>query len=236
MADDQQEVEEITSICGGLDINIGTLNSRTITSMVLAGKQANRLGHITVLDPVGAGASQLRTSTTKSLLEEIKFSVIRGNSSEIKTIAAGKGNTQGVDANELDVITEQNLPQAVELATKLSESTGATIAITGAIDLVCDVNQAYIIRNGHPIMSKITGTGCMLTGIIAAYCTANPDRVTEATTAAIAAMGLCGEMAYQKICETNGGTSSFRTYLIDAMSNMEDDILKGGAKIEVYTR
>lgn len=236
MADDHQEVEEITSICAGLDINIGTLNSRTISSMLLAGKQANRLGHITVLDPVGAGASQLRTNTAKSLLEEVKFTVIRGNSSEIKTIAAGKGNTQGVDANELDAITEQNLPQAVEFATKLSESTGSTIAITGAIDLVCDTTQAYVIRNGHPVMSKITGTGCMLTGVIAAYCAANSDRVTEATVAAIAAMGLCGELAYQKICETNGGTSSFRTYLIDAMSKMEDDILKGGVKIEVYTR
>ena len=96
MSDDQSEVEEITTICGGLNINIGTLNKRTIESMFLAGKRANALSHPVVLDPVGAGASKLRTETAQKLLEEVKFTVIRGNISEVKTLASGAGTTKGV--------------------------------------------------------------------------------------------------------------------------------------------
>ena len=109
MSDDLGEVEEITSICGGLNINIGTLNQRTIPSMLAAGKKANELGHPVVLDPVGAGASSLRTNTSLQLLEEVKFTVIRGNISEIKTLALGSGRTKGVDADMADAVTDENL-------------------------------------------------------------------------------------------------------------------------------
>ena len=115
MADDAAEVEDITTICGGLNINIGTLNSRTITSMLLAGKKANQLGHPVVLDPVGAGASRLRTDTAFRLLRDVKFTVIRGNISEIKTLASGAGTTKGVDADVADKVTEENLDSAVAL-------------------------------------------------------------------------------------------------------------------------
>ena len=107
MADDQEEVAEITSICTGLNINIGTLNMRTIESMVIAGKKANELHHPVVLDPVGVGASTLRTQTALKLLKEIQFSVIRGNISEIKTLALGSGTTKGVDANLADKVTAE---------------------------------------------------------------------------------------------------------------------------------
>jgi hydroxyethylthiazole kinase len=153
MADDINEAAEITSICGGLDINIGTLNARTIEAMFSAGRKANELRHITVLDPVGAGASKLRTDTTFQLIKEIKFSVIRGNISEIKTVYAGSGVTQGVEANVNDIVTEENLEDTVLFAKELSKRIKAVIAITGAIDIVADENKAYIIRNGHPIMS-----------------------------------------------------------------------------------
>ena len=102
MADDAAEVEDITTICGGLNINIGTLNSRTIESMLKAGKKANALGHPVVLDPVGAGASALRTETACRLLDEVRFTVIRGNISEVKTLASGAGTTKGVDADVAD--------------------------------------------------------------------------------------------------------------------------------------
>lgn len=95
MADDEGEVEEITAICSGLNINIGTLNSRTIPSMLKAGKAAQALNHPVVLDPVGAGASALRTETARRLIREIRFTIVRGNMSEIKTLAAGSGNTRG---------------------------------------------------------------------------------------------------------------------------------------------
>ena len=109
MSDDEGEVEEITSICGGLNINIGTLNKNTIPSMFLAGQKANQLGHKVLLDPVGAGASKLRTETAIDLIKKIKFDVIRGNISEIKTLALGSGTTKGVDADVSDAVTEENL-------------------------------------------------------------------------------------------------------------------------------
>ena len=113
MADEAEEVEDITTICGGLNINIGTLNKRTITGMLLAGKRANELGHPVLLDPVGAGASALRTNTAIELMDTLHPTVIRGNISEIKTLASGSGTTKGVDADVADAVTEDTLDQAV---------------------------------------------------------------------------------------------------------------------------
>lgn len=234
MADDAGEAAEITSICGGLNINIGTLNARTIESMLLAGKRANELGHVTVLDPVGAGASKLRTDTAIRLLEEVRFSVIRGNVSELKALWGKEGTTKGVDADIADRVTEENLDEMVQFAKLLSGKTGAVIAMTGAIDIVADGEKAYAIRNGNPLMSKITGTGCMLSGVVAAYCVANSNHLLDAAAAAVVAMGLCGEIALKRLKESKlNGTSSYRTYIIDAMSNLTDEILEEGMKIEV---
>ena len=141
MADDVDEVEDITTICGGLNINIGTLNQRTIPAMHKAGKKANELGHPVVLDPVGAGASCLRTKTANDLIDQIQFSVIRGNISEIKTLALGSGDTRGVDAAVADSVTEDNLSQAIAFAKAFAQKTGSVIAITGAIDIVADAKN-----------------------------------------------------------------------------------------------
>lgn len=232
MADAGEEVEEITSICTALDINIGTLNERTIASMKKAGKKANELSHPVVLDPVGAGASELRTKTTFELLEQVKFAVIRGNISEIKTVYQGSGTTQGVDADVRDAITEENLDEAVSFAKRLSAKTGAVIAITGAIDIVADSSKAYVIRNGHPKMSRISGTGCMLTAMIAAFVGANQKQPLLATAAAVCMMGLSGELAYLRMEKENAGTSALRMYIIDEISKMGATALNGGAKIE----
>lgn len=233
MADDIGEVKEITAICNTLAINIGTLNERTVNSMIEAGKEAARFGHPVVLDPVGAGASKLRTETAFRLMDEIKFSVIRGNISEIKTVAKGSGTTKGVDADVSDAVTEENLAEAVDFIKEVSRQKKAVIAVTGAIDIVADAEKAYVIRNGHPMMSKITGTGCMLTVLTAAYCASNPDDTLGAAAASVAAMGLCGETAFLKAQERNGGTGTFRTMLIDAMSCLDTEIFKKGVKIEV---
>lgn len=232
MADDEKDAVEITSLCNALVINIGTLNDRTIATMLKTGKRANELSHPVFLDPVGAGASKLRTDTTFKLLEEVKFAVIRGNISEIKTVYKGSGTTKGVDADISDAVTENNLDETISFAKELSSRTNAVIAITGAIDIVADSNKAYIIRNGHKMMSKVTGTGCMLTAVIAAYCAANPDNHLDAAAAAVSAFGLCGELAYEKTVKNDAGTSSYRTYLIDAMSKLDAETLKGGMKIE----
>ena len=151
MADDKKEAADITEICAGLNINIGTLNTRTIDSMLIA------------------------TDTAMRLLKEVKFSVIRGNISEIKTLASGSGTTKGVDADVADKVTEDNLDEAVAFAKAFAEKTGAVIVITGEIDVVADSKKAYCIRNGHSMMSSITGTGCQLSAMTAAFVTANPE-------------------------------------------------------------
>ena len=232
MADDKEEVAEITTICSGLNINIGTLNSRTIASMLIAGKRANELNHPVVLDPVGAGASKLRTETAMQLLEDVKFSVIRGNISEIKTLASGSGTTKGVDADVADKVTEENLDDVIAFAKAFAKKTGAIIAITGAIDIVADSEKAYCIRNGHPMMSSITGTGCQLSAMTAAFVTANPNQLLEATAAAVSAMGYAGEVAYSRLTEMDGN-STYRNYIIDAIYNMTPEMLEKGAKYEV---
>ena len=232
MADDKDEVEDITAVCAGLNINIGTLNSRTVASMLLAGKRANQLRHPVVLDPVGAGASKLRTETAMRLVNEIRFSVIRGNISEIKTLASGSGTTKGVDADVADSVTEETLEDVVAFAKTFAEKTGAVIAITGAIDIVADSKKAYCIRNGHPMMSSVTGTGCQLSAMTAAFVTANPLHPLEAAAAAVSAMGLAGEIAHGRLSEQDGN-ATYRNYIIDAIYNMTPEVLEKGANYEV---
>ena len=232
MADDAEEAEDITAICGGLNINIGTLNQRTIPAMLLAGKRAAALGHPTVLDPVGAGASPLRTGTAARLMEEIPFTVIRGNISEIKTLARGAGTTRGVDADVADAVTEDNLAQGVAFAKGFAAAHGCVAVITGAIDLVADGDRCWVIRNGRPEMSRITGTGCQLSAIAAAYAVANPENKTEAVAAAVAMMGLAGEIGFRAL-QPGEGNSTLRNRIIDAIYNMDAETLNGGARYEV---
>ena len=229
MADDIDDVEDITGICGGLNINIGTLNKNTIPSMLAAGKKANELGHAVLLDPVGAGASRLRTETAMKLLNEIKFDVIRGNISEIKTLAFGSGSTKGVDADVADAVTEDTLDQAVDFVKKFAGKLGCIIAVTGAIDLVADADTCYVIRNGRPEMGKITGTGCQLSGLMTAYLTANPDNKLEA---AVILMGVAGEVGFANM-ESTDGNSTYRNRIIDAIYNMDADKLCSMAKYEI---
>lgn len=232
MADDVQEVREITSICGGLNINIGTLNTRTIESMLLAGRRANELGHITLLDPVGAGASKLRTHTASTLLASIQFDVVRGNISEIKTLVVGNGTTKGVDADEADTVTEENLDKMIDFAKEFAKKKNCIVVITGAIDLVADTNRSYVIHNGRPEMSQITGTGCQLSGMMTTFLVANPAQKLEAAAAAVCAMGLAGEIAYQRMQEGEGNMA-YRNRIIDAIYNMDGQILDRGAKYEM---
>ena len=206
MADDAAEVEDITSLCAGLNLNIGTLNSRTIPSMLLAGHTANRLGRPVVLDPVGAGASHLRTETALRLLREVKFTVIRGNISEIRTLAAGSGTTKGVDADAADKVTDETLDKTVAFAKAFAARTGAVVAVTG--------------------------TGCQLSALTAAFCAANPDKPLEAAAAAVCAMGLAGEAAHSRLSRLDGN-ATYRNYIIDAIYNMTPEQLEEGARYEM---
>ena len=185
-----------------------------------------------LLDPVGAGASALRTNTAIELMQKVKFTVIRGNISEIKTLALGSGTTKGVDADVADAVTDENLDSAVAFVKDFAAKTGAIVAVTGAIDLVSDGQTCYVIRNGRPEMGKITGTGCQLSGMMTAFVVANPDNRLEAAAAAVCAMGLAGEIGWSRMADGDGN-STYRNRIIDAICNMDGATLDGGAKYEL---
>ena len=238
MSDEPEDVAEITAICGGLNINIGTLNKRSIESMFTAGsmqkagKKSNELYHKVLLDPVGAGSSSFRTEAALNLIRDIQFDVIRGNISEIKTLAAGHGTTSGVDADEADTLTEQNLEKMIPFIKDFSRRTGSVIAVTGGIDLVSDAKRCFVIRNGRPEMGRITGTGCQLSGMMTAFLAANPENNLEAAAAAVCAMGLAGETGW-KYMQPGDGNATYRNRIIDAIYNMEGKELEEGAKYEI---
>ena len=218
MADDPEEVEEITTLCAGLCLNIGTLNARTIPSMLAAGKRARALGHPVVLDPVGAGASRLRTATALRILEEVRPTLIRGNISEVRILAVGAGTTQGVDANAADAVTEENLTAAAELLRAFAARTEAIVAVTGAIDLVTDGRDCYAIRNGRAEMGQVTGTGCQLSALLAAA----PADPLAAVAETVALMGVAGEIAWAQMGERDGN-ATYRTRIIDAIYRMTSE-------------
>ena len=232
MSDEPEDVEDITSVCGGLNINIGTLHQSSIEGMLLAGKKANELGHPVLLDPVGAGASRLRTDTALRIMKEIKLTVIRGNISEIKTLAYGSGTTKGVDADVADAVTEETLNDAIAFVKNFARKTSCIIAVTGAIDLVSDGEICYVIRNGRSEMGKITGTGCQLSGMMTAYVTANQEKPLEAAASAVCIMGLAGEIGWSRMQEGDGN-ATYRNRIIDAVYQMTGEDLERGAKYEV---
>lgn len=225
MADDKEEVEEITALAQALVLNIGTLNTRTVESMVLAGRRACKLGLPVILDPVGCGASELRRKTVRDLLAAVQFCAIRGNLSEIRALYAGNHTSRGVDADALDVIGAENRDAIADLACAAARATGAVIVISGATDVVASPEgQAAFLSNGVPMMSRVTGTGCMSSAILGAFLGANPDAPFAAAVAATAAMGVAGEVAHRRLGEMDGN-ASYRTYLIDALDLMTEETL-----------
>ncbi|HRT29479.1 MAG TPA: hydroxyethylthiazole kinase [Kiritimatiellia bacterium] len=233
MADDSEEVEEIASLAQAVVLNIGTLNRRTLTSMVAAGQRASALGRSVVLDPVGAGASRLRTDAAWTLLREAKVSVVRGNLSEIKALTGVSTATRGVDAAEED-LRGAGLHDAIAAVKALAQQTGAVVAVTGATDVVTDGDAMYTVavHNGHPMLPLITGSGCMLSAIIGAFCAVAPEQLPDAVAAALGMMGMAGEQAAARTEREHAGTGSFRVWLMDALSQLDAAALAGGLRLE----
>lgn len=230
MADEPEEVAEITARCDGLHLNLGTLSRRTVPSLFAAGVQANQSGHPVLLDPVGIGSSAFRTDTARQLLRQVHFTAVRGNSSEIQALAAAH-TVNGVDASPGDAVTEDNLHQSVARFQALARRLNTILVVTGAIDLITDGTHCYLSRNGRPEMSRITGTGCQLSALTTAFLAANPDCPLEAAAAAVAAMGLAGEIGWSRLGPQDG-SMALRGYLIDAVYHMTGDTLEKGAKLE----
>jgi hydroxyethylthiazole kinase len=220
MADDEGEVEEMVAIASALVLNIGTLNTRTIHSMLLAGKKANQLNVPVVLDPVGVGATTLRNETAAKLIQDVQLAVLRGNMSEIKMLAGLATKTRGVDATE-DTAGGQ------EIAQSLAKRLHCTVAITGPQDIITDGSRIGLIDNGHAILAKVTGTGCMATSLIGCYVGVTQDYF-RAASAGIVTMGLAGEKAFLSLKPADG-IGAFRVHLMDWVSKLTaDDLLQGG--------
>lgn len=232
MAHDIREVEESVAGVQALVLNMGAIEDAD--AMVLAGKRANALGIPVVLDPVAAGVTALRREVAARLLREVRIAVIRGNASEIRAMVSGEIGGSGVDVAAVDAVTEDNLPQAVALARSLARRTGGAVAISGPIDVIADGEHAALLRNGCATMSRITGSGCMVTTLVGAFCGALPSEPFRAACAALAAMGVCGEIAEARRLQNGTGNATFRTDLIDAVFNLTEEQLTKGVRYEVY--
>lgn len=234
MSQDVREVEESVCHASALVCNMGAIDF--VDSMVLAGKRANELGKPVVLDPVAAGGTQLRRDMCQRLMHEVHFSVIRGNASEIRFLAGQQATGSGVDVSAVDVITEENLEQAVKLASGFARQLSSVIAISGVLDVVTDGVETVVLRNGCATMARITGSGCMLTSLIGAFCGVAPEDPFAAAVSAMAAMGIAGELAENKRLERGTGNATFRTDLIDAVFNLTEETFREGIRYEVYKR
>lgn len=232
MAHDIREVEEAVLGAQALVCNMGAIEDTD--AMVLAGRRANQLGVPVVLDPVAAGGTKLRRDAAARLLKEVHFSVIRGNASEIRSISGEQATGSGVDVSVSDVITEENLKENADRIRQFAKCIDTVIAVSGKIDVVSDGKRTMVIRNGCPVMSRITGSGCMLTSLIGAFCGAMPKEPFEAACTAIAAMGVSGEIAEQLRLKKGAGNATFRTDLIDAVFNLTGKQMMEGICYEIY--
>jgi hydroxyethylthiazole kinase len=221
MAHAVEEVEEMASAAAALVLNIGTLSQPWIEAMLLAAKAANRAGVPVVLDPVGAGATRLRTETARRILEEAEISVVRGNAAEVATLAGRQAEIRGVES------LGASEPGA-ELAKAAAGELQCVVAVTGQVDHVSDGERVIAVANGHELLGTVTGTGCMSTAITGCFLAVVPDRPLEAAAEALVAFGVAGEDAAVGV----KGPGSFHVALYDALYNLDPATIDSRARIE----
>lgn len=224
MASAPEEAAEMTSRCDGLVLNLGAISS--LEAMLAAGKEANRLGHPVVFDPVAAGATGLRRKASLQLLQELRFSAIRGNASEIHALALLSSKKEEisqisgsfVDVSKENAMQEKNLDICLKDARILNSHTNAIIVISGIEDLIVSRDTYKVLKGGSPLSARITGSGCMLTELICLCMASSPEAPFEAVCTAVGWMNLCAQKAARKTQAADGGTMTFRMYLIDEIS------------------
>lgn len=219
MAHSLNEVEEMVSIASSVVLNIGTLSPEYVDAMEIAVKSANRKNIPVVLDPVGAGATVYRTSSVKRLLNAGRIDVIRGNASEIRALLESEGKTKGVDSVD-------TTDSAVDSGLRLSKKYNCTVSISGKVDVVLKKEKIIRIDNGSPLMSKVTGLGCVATSITGAFLAVCEDSF-EAAASAMAIMGICGEVAFEK-AKTPG---SFQVAFLDELYLVDEDVVRNRLRI-----
>jgi len=213
----REEVAEFAALAQALTVNIGTVDPTWGEAMIEAAEVMNRLGRPWVFDPVGVAATQLRQDLSQRILA-LKPTVVRGNASEILTLAGLSGSAQGVDSGD-------QVDAAIAAAQQLAQQTGGVVAVSGPVDYVTDGAQAFRVANGHPLMGRITVMGCSLNGVIAAFCVNQPP--LEATVAAMACYGLAGEVAAQSA----QGPGSFQPAFLDALAAQTPNDVNVGAQV-----
>jgi hydroxyethylthiazole kinase len=219
MAEAPEEVAEMVAASGALVLNIGTLSSAQIDSMILAGSRANELGIPVILDPVGAGATRMRTAAVLRLLEELDIAILKGNPGEIGVISGLGGTVRGVDSGGVR-------GDPVNAVRECARTTGAVVAMTGEVDIIADARHIFMVENGTPMMGGLSGTGCMASSVTGAFAAVSDD-LTAAAVAALAAFGIAGERAMAQSC----GPYSFRTALFDRMYALTPGDLAAEAKV-----
>lgn len=213
MANAPQEVADMARIAGALVLNIGTLNEMQIEAMLIAGRAANEKGIPVIFDPVGAGATPYRTETARTIVRELKVAVIRGNAAEVANVIGEQWAIKGVDAGE-------GSGDVVELAQKAAKQLQSIVVITGKTDVITDGERTYLVHNGHPILTKVTGTGCLLTAVIGAFAAAGTDPL-EAAVAALVSYGVAAQMAWYNQGEQ--GPGSFQVEFLNQLAKVSAD-------------
>jgi hydroxyethylthiazole kinase len=214
------EVREMVSHAGALVLNIGTLDNDWIESMLIAGAEANARAVRIVLDPVGAGATAMRTAAIERILTAIRVAVVRGNAGELATVAGHRGQVRGVDS------VSSESPEAAARA--VADRTGGAAVASGAVDFVADATRLAEIRNGDPLMGRITGSGCMATALVGAFLAVEPDPFLAGVEAMIA-FGIAGETAARH----SAGPGTFRANLLDAVANLDRAAIVAGARVSL---
>ena len=220
MAHAEEEVEEMAALAGALVLNIGTLSEHWIAAMFKAAHQAGQHQVPVLLDPVGAGATRLRTDTARRLLSETKLSVVRGNPSEILALAGGDFHGRGVDALH-------TVAQARAAGTEIARRFGLVVAITGPEDFITDGRRVARVSNGHALMGRVTGTGCAATAIMGAFCAVEPDAFAAAV-AALVVFGIAGELA----AHDNPRPGTYQVQLLDALDEVNADHVRRLARLD----
>lgn len=219
-----EEVSEITNISSSLSVNLGNITSERMKAIELAANSANKKDIPLAIDMVGVGSSTLRYNFANKLLANNSFDLIKGNSSEIRALALGKSQAKGIDVGEADKIEKENIGKIAEEASALAKKYKSTILITGKTDLIVSSDSYIRVDNGVENLSKITGTGCMLTGIISSFMA-----VEDPVSASI--LGLLILEIAAEISDTDR-LYTFFVNLMDGIGNIKDDDLIKSAKVK----
>ncbi|CAH1222269.1 MULTISPECIES: hydroxyethylthiazole kinase [unclassified Paenibacillus] len=213
MAYAHEEVADVAKMAGAVVLNIGTLNEDVVTSIRLAGRAANTHSVPVVFDPVGAGATAYRTETARKLVHELQLTVLRGNVAEVANVIGENWEIKGVDAGH-------GKGDRIHIAERAAKQLGCIAAVTGQEDVVSDGETTYVIGNGHALLTRVTGAGCLLSSVIGAFAAiAEPGRERlDSIAEALAFYGIAAEQAAERTAQQ--GPGSFQIELLNQLAQV----------------